>query len=919
MKKIVPLTVLVFLLAGCGSLKQGWNNFTAYYNTFYNAKKFYNRGLDKNQAQVPDINPLQPIRVHPSPTDAGLDDFEKAIEKGGAILRSHDDSKYVAPALFIIGKSYYYRSEFFAALEKFQELETIASGEDRNRAIIWEGLTYREMTNFADGIELLEFELNEQENWTPETLANARVVLAELHVALENWETASQYLEDAMSALQDHEKKARAFFLLGQVFERMDDVNRALFAYRQVSTLRTSFDLAFNGTRKEAQMSRQVGNYDYAVQVYQSIRRDDKFIDYRADLQYEIARTLQLKGDHNAAIQNYDEVLSARAQPPSNQTRAKTYYALGEIYRDHRHNLKLAAAYFDSAASQRVEPALISDDFDARELADSFGEYVSIKQSISEKDSLLNLAAMEPEELDRFVEELRQKELKKMEQELEQMQQQRNQMLVVDREQEIIDADEVTEYGFLNIESPTRLADASLQFQAVWGDRPLTDNWRRRAAVSGSRFDQVSEAEEETSLANGSNLSATGIQPAIDLSAIPFEEEEKQQMKTEIEALQYRLGNVFFLSLEMPDSARTYYRKVIDSGYDKNLVTKSLYSLAELELLSGNREEAIKWYERLTEKNNGSQYAGRIAERLGLEPEIDQQESETGLQPENNIVLQVDSLNSLTESEQTADLIKLADSSGGEEIRPYLLFNAAKNYMTVAKNQPGFKEEIENWFRKQQKIEEKREEFRELQDSSRVMLSDSSLTEEQQQYWQQIADSSFSKPEISAEFPFEGAYWDSTRSLLQEIENQYATSTIMPQVQILRETLAAPTSDSSATEEIPRQETETDPRAFEEERTASYQRCGEAGVSVDLEGGIERFMNSLSYPSWTEDVTMRGELEYLFNIGPDGSIRSYEQLSRMDRSGIPQSVENGFETSLKFTPPPSGESVQCTVVFPIDL
>jgi hypothetical protein len=134
-RKIVQITVLVFLLAGCGSLNQGWNNFTAYFNTYYNAKKFYNSGLEKNQNQQPDINPLVPIRIHESPTDAGLEDFAKAIEKGSAILREHDDSKYVVPALFIIGKSYYYRSDFFAALEKFEELDALAEGVERQEAI----------------------------------------------------------------------------------------------------------------------------------------------------------------------------------------------------------------------------------------------------------------------------------------------------------------------------------------------------------------------------------------------------------------------------------------------------------------------------------------------------------------------------------------------------------------------------------------------------------------------------------------------------------------------------------------------------------------------------------------------------------------------------------------------------------------
>ncbi|MDX1640275.1 MAG: hypothetical protein R3220_01165 [Balneolaceae bacterium] len=910
MRKIFQIAVLAFLIAGCGSLKQGWNNFTAYYNTFYNAKKFYNSGLEKNKNQLPEINPNQPIRVHRPPTNAGLEDFEKAIEKGSGILRNHNDSKYVIPALFIIGKSYYYRSGYFAALEKFQELNTIASGENRQEAIVWLGLTYLEMSNYDQGIEVLQYELDNEMEWTPKWRAEAQVVLGELHTALENWETAAEYLQNSIVEIEGEGKKARTHFLLGQVFENIGDLNRALFSYTQINDLRTDFDLEFNATRKQAEVSRQIGSYDYAVSIYQKMRRDDKFLDYRSDLQYEIARSLQLKGDYNAAVSNYNNVLSDRAQPPSNITIAKTYYGLGEIYRDDLEDLGLAAAYFDSAASQRVDQSLLAEDFDARELATSFGEYVNIKQNIAEKDSLLNLAGMDSEELEQFIEELRQQELAKMEEELEQMQSQRDQMLVVDSTQEPVQAASTTEYGFLNIESPTRLADASLQFQAIWGDRPLADNWRRREAVSGSRFDQIVESGTDSAVQTNGELTSTGIQPTIDTSDIPFSEEAKQEMKTEIEALNYRLGNVFFLSLDMPDSAKVYYQKVIESGYNEDLVTKSMYSIAEVELLQNNTDQARQWYQKLRERNLAATYTNRLADRLGLEHEDETGQTESEPEFEYRSILENDS------TLASQELVMLSDSASNESVRPYILLDAAKNYMLKAKDQPGFEEEMQQWFEEQREIESQREQFEALKDSARTMLADTSLTEQQEQYWNQIADSTFTEPDISETFPFEGALWDSTRSILQQIENQYSASKIMPQVNILQQTLAKPSQDSAmARDSLSANEVPTSRGEVE----AAYQSCSDLGIHVDVDGGIESFMSSLSYPSWTEDVSIRGELEYLFTIEPDGTIQSYEQLSRMDRSGIPQAVEAGIDNTLRFTPHENEGEVRCTAVFPFNL
>lgn len=911
MRKIIQISVLFLLLVGCSSLNQGWNNFTAYFNTYYNAKKFYNAGVEKNQNQQPDINPLTPIRVHQSPTEAGLEDFQKAIEKGSAILRNHEDSKFVVPALFIIGKSYYYRSDYFAALEKFEELNTLAEGAQLQQAIVWQGLTYLELSNYNQGIEILEFELdNSEEEWLPQWRAEAQLVLGELHAEQENWESAATYLEQALSGIEREERQARTQFLLGQVLENMGELNRALFSYTKINDLRTDFDLEFNATRKQAEVSREIGNYDYAVSIYQRMRRDDKFLEYRSDLQYEIARSLQLKGDQIAAIENYNSVLQDRLQPPTDYTLAKTYYGLGEIYRDEYQNLGMAAAYFDSSASQRVDETLLDDDFNAQELASSFGQYVSIRENISQRDSLLNLAEMAPEELEVFLDDLRQQELERMEEELDDIRDQRDRMLVADQSQEPVQAATTTEYGFLNIESPTRLADASLQFQAVWGDRPLADNWRRRSEVSGSRFDQVAEAEGQARTNGNANVRATGIQPTIDTSDIPFTDDAKLEIYREIESYNYRLGNLFFLSLDMPDSAGVYYQKVADSGYDEDLAIKSLYSIAEVQLLQNQPEEAEKWFRELEARAPNSIYTDRLAERLGIEPSVD--EPGENLMNQEIANAQPDSL---AEFDQETETLTMIDSSEAESMRPFLLLDEAKTYMRQARNQPGLDEQIEQWFTEQQEIESNRNQFEELQDSARVMLADTSLAEGQVNYWQQIADSTFQQTNVSEAYPFEGALWDSTRSILQQIENEYSASTVMPQVQILQETLARPEMDIIQGSDT----TSIQSPVLEDSDSQGYPRCTDIGLVMSIGDDMDDFMNSLTYPDWTQDVSIRGELEYLFVIEPDGTIQSYEQLSRMDRSGIPQAVENGIESTLSFDEHPSEQPVECTVVFPFNL
>lgn len=85
------------------------------------------------------------------------------------------------------------------------------------------------------------------------------------------------------------------------------------------------------------------------------------------------------------------------------------------------------------------------------------------------------------------------------------------------------------------------------------------------------------------------------------------------------------------------------------------------------------------------------------------------------------------------------------------------------------------------------------------------------------------------------------------------------------------------------------------------------------------DGGVDAFMRRVEFPSWTESLSMRGEVVYLFTISPEKQLIDYEQVSSMDRSGIPQAIENELENGLTFTSEKGEEIVKCRFVFPIEL
>ncbi|WP_147303604.1 tetratricopeptide repeat protein [Rhodohalobacter sp. SW132] len=916
MKKALQIAIVVFILAACGTpLEQPWRNFNAYFNTFYNAQQYFSDGLEQNERQTPDVNPLQPIQVFLPPTNAGLQDFQRAIETGASILRDHPESKYVEPSIAIIGKSYFYRSEFFAALEKFQELSTITSGKMQQEAIFWQGRVYHQMGSYNEGLRFLQSEIDLIEDWDSEMLAKTRVMQAQLHIAQENWSAANELLQENISGINDRDTESRAHFLHGQVLERLENYEEARLAYGSVHSSVSSYDLLFNANRKEAEVARRIGEYDRAYDLYRSMERSDKNTESRTELQYEVARTVQLRGEPEQALNMYEQVLRNPIRAPQPVTRAKVFNGMAEIYRHNFGDFEMAAAYYDSASLERVDRNRLPQDFNARSLANSFGEYARVSKEIAHMDSLLYLGQLEPAEFDSVIAEIQRQRQQEIEEEIQRRERQQDQAVNVDPDDfdSVAEAAESTEHGFLNIRNQLMVANASIQFQAIWGDRPLADNWRRRASITtaASGLDPVEIENGEVVVAENNVIEReSSFQVSVDISEIPFSEQAQDSLRARIENRYYSLGNVFFMSLNMPDSAKVYYERIAASDRSTDLIPRSLYTLAEIELADQNTEQARHWGQRLVDEYPETEFARRTASRLDLVMPVGDLTEERFVE---DIYRDIESRRGEDPVENAKQLKELANSGALESQRPLLLYEAAKEYMRAAQMQePDTTGKVRNWFMLNEEWNGRKQEFAELKDSASAVVRDTTLTDSDISYWRQIADSTLIEPDFHAVFPFEGAYWDSTRSVLETIEETYASSSVIPRVRVLRQTLQQP--EPPTEQAIPDSLAEDQLRSVELPASELLE-CSEAYPGLEVAGGIDSFMESISYPSWSTRTSMSGELVYRLVISPEGDVTDYEQISRMDRTGIPQAFESAIEENLRFENHPHDSELQCTFTF----
>ena len=259
--------------------------------------------------------------------------------------------------------------------------------------------------------------------------------------------------------------------------------------------------------------------------------------------------------------------------------------------------------------------------FDAAELAASFGEYARLRNEISARDSLLFLGQLPVSE---FEERNRS-----------------DQRPAPSGVRTTTTTGSVAWYyrghgyrqrpghhaGYRSEWIPQPLesdpvAQAAASFAAVWESRPLVDNWRRREAVRQAVIAiEAGELQEEVIEPDTSGLAEVldvEIPPElqINLADIPRTAAAQHTMKAELAGLEFELGNVFYLNLDMPDSALVSYLRVAEELTESEVRPQALYSIADIYWSAGDQATALRWAEVILEEYPSNSVAQRIATRL---------------------------------------------------------------------------------------------------------------------------------------------------------------------------------------------------------------------------------------------------------------------------------------------------------------
>ena len=385
MKKNVILLILLLLVGGCGV----WNNFTTYFNLYYNTVHIFNQAEEDILSQRSDLF----SRTVPPLNSSTQQKLQDVISKCSNILQFKSDSKYVDDALLMLGKTFYYQQNYLKSERELNELlETQKDSDLRLEAQLWLGKCQMKLENVTTGLKTFE-DVKKEATDKDENDILESVLIEQLKykVATSDFDGAIQASKDFLNISNDNSLCAKVSFELGKLYELVNDEELAVKAYAEVLDYSPSYDLELNSRIAYGVALRNAGHKNEAFTLFDDMSSQDKYRDAFDQINYQKGITLDSLGNFAEALNVLTQVDTAYK---NTQYAGASKFEIGKLYEYHYSNFDSAYAYYLKAKSTSL-PAEYIEPLNTK--VGKFKRYNDLKETLDFNKSQLRYV-LNPEE-----------------------------------------------------------------------------------------------------------------------------------------------------------------------------------------------------------------------------------------------------------------------------------------------------------------------------------------------------------------------------------------------------------------------------------------------------------------------------------------------------------------------------------------
>ncbi len=573
------------LLVSCSTerknvISKTFHNTTAHYNAYFYAKQNIQEIeaiLEENRDN--DYNNI--LKIYPE-LDSTLavsynSQVEEAIKKASIAIERHKNSKWVDDSYILVGLARHYNLDFVNAIETFKYVN-IKSEDDnaRHEALIRLLKTFIEYKEFNNAIAVSDFLKKEKVSKKNEKFLHLN--RAYFYEQTNNVDKQLENLVKAAPLIKKKEGKGRIYFMIGQIYQELGFDAEAFNHYKRCIASHPEYELDFYARLNMAQVA-EIGKTKDAKttrKLFQKLLTDKKNREFKDKIYFEMGEFEVKQHDLDLAIQYYKSSLLEASS--NKRQKGLSYLRLGSIYYDSLRDYELAKAYYDSTVTALPEDYDNYSKIKARQ--EILADFVMQLNVIYEQDSLLTLAKLDSAEVRDIIDFIIQEEedRKKAAQEKAKKRQRQNNLDLRNQGSGI--SSSAWYFG-----NPSAVAQGQSEFDRIWGDRPLEDDWRRSNKEASRARGGPNASGEEVAIASGSE--STGVElentntskAEAMFSQIPFAEAEKAAALDKIEEAYYRLGNIYKFNLEEEMNSANAFEKLLERFPKTEYEAEALYQL----------------------------------------------------------------------------------------------------------------------------------------------------------------------------------------------------------------------------------------------------------------------------------------------------------------------------------------------------
>lgn len=476
--------------------------------------------------------------------------------------------------------------------------------------LAWLARTYTERQNYAEAEDILSQLLRNKS-----TFKDVRRLAAQFYaynlLKQKEYSKAVKPLEYAINLTKSKREKARFWFILGQIQEKLQHDAEALNAYDRVLAYKNiPYDMEFSARMNVAlyAYTKGAGSADGAIRSLEKMAKEAKNAEYRDQIYFALAQISIKTNDRKSAITYLQKSLQ-NSKANQNQ-KAESYITMASLYFNEEDYVR-AKHYYDSTIT--VLPKNDERYEDAKRLAFGLNDITKHIKIIQVQDSLLRIAAMTPEQQRAFCLRLKVRDIEV----IEKAEAAATEAAKSSSPQNNIDIQYppgVTPstffaYNFKGIQQGRR------EFEKKWGrDRKLTDDWRRSSRKPGSNENTLADNNDTEQKVKRDKSKVTDDEFRKMMANVPSMPQQIEAANLAISESMLKLGIAYRETLQRNDKCISTLEALNTKYPDSKYEPEALYQLYQAYTNTNNTPKAKVCYDQLLSKYPNTTYARILAD-----------------------------------------------------------------------------------------------------------------------------------------------------------------------------------------------------------------------------------------------------------------------------------------------------------------